>query len=100
MKAKTDSKPSVTQGIVKMDLMYWLNKKTNEWSALCGDKQLTGSTLSTVVDAVVLNNPAFNPTTGCAVTDECDGKGGKLTVFQVAANTCEIIAPAVTSPAS
>jgi len=71
---------------------HWLNKYTNEWTIICSDSNYDASTgaLQTVTPAVVFNDPAFNPTSGCAAdyVGACDGSGGEFTVFELPADSC------------
>ena len=71
---------------------HWLNKKTNEWTIICSDSiyDATAGALQTVTPAAVFNDPAFNPTSGCAADFDgaCDGSGGEFTVFELPADSC------------
>ena len=71
---------------------HWLNKYTNEWIVICSDSNYDTNTgaLQTVTPAVVFNDPAFNPTSGCAPDYDgaCDGSGGEFTVFELPADSC------------
>jgi hypothetical protein len=80
------------QGANRDLFTHWLNKQTNEWVIVCGEKTLDADTgkLETVVPTSVLNSPALNPSSGCApgLVDDCEGDGGKFAVFEVAADSC------------
>ena len=71
---------------------HWLNKQTNEWTVVCGEKELDAQTgkLETVVPTSVLNSPALNPSSGCApeLADDCEGDGGKFAVFELDGDAC------------
>lgn len=67
--------------------LSWLNKVTNEWTSVCGESSLDTVTgdFTTKMPTAVLNDPAFNPSSGCAIDliGPCDGSGGELTVFEL-----------------
>jgi hypothetical protein len=75
---------------------HWLNKMTNEWTIICSDSiyDATAGALQTVTPAAVFNDPAFNPTSGCAAdyVGACDGTGGEFTVFELPADSCTLAA--------
>lgn len=73
-------------------IMNWLNKKTNVWTPICAPSSLDPVTgeFTTATPAAVLNDPAFNPSSGCApdLLGSCDGSGGEFTVFEMSSSTC------------
>lgn len=73
-------------------IMSWLNKKTNSWTPICARRSLDVNTLefTTATPAEVFNDPAFNPSSGCApdLIGPCDGSGGDFTVFEMSTSTC------------
>lgn len=72
--------------------LNWLNKKTNVWAPICAPSSLDPATneFSTETPPEVFNDPAFNPTSGCAadLLGPCDGSGGEFSVFEMPDNTC------------
>jgi len=73
--------------------MNWLNKKTNAWTPICAPSSLDPLTgeFTTETPPEVFNDPAFNPSSGCApdLLGPCDGSGGEFTVFEMPeSSTC------------
>ena len=71
---------------------HWLDKQANEWIIICSESKYDIATgaLQTMVPATVFNDPAFNPSSGCAIDliGPCDGSGGELTVFELPKSSC------------
>jgi len=65
---------------------------TNEWTSVCGESGLDTVTgdFTTKMPPTVLNDPAFNPSSGCAIdlVGPCDGSGGMFTVFELPKSSC------------
>ena len=72
--------------------LSWLNKVTNEWTSVCGESSLdsVSGDFTTKMPPAVLNDPAFNPSSGCAIDliGPCDGSGGEFTVFELPKSSC------------
>ena len=75
--------------------MHWLNKNEAKWIETCGEHTPSqgGDAVLAVVESSVLNDPNWNPSSGCTL---CDGTGGLLSLFDIQETASSCNAPADT----
>lgn len=75
--------------------MHWLNKNEAKWIETCGEHTPSqgGDAVLAVVEPSVLNDPKWNPSSGCTL---CDGTGGLLSLFDIQETASSCNAPADT----